>query len=92
MEVNKARAAGLAVPALKVQAKLLGATGALPGAATLRADLNEAHLLHGTAPKNVLALLAGGLNERYSKVAAYGDGALLDNVAVHATVFDGTAQ
>ncbi len=47
---------------------------AVPGAKELRADLNEVYLLHGTTPDIVLSILAGGLNERYSSVAAFGDG------------------
>jgi len=73
-EVSRARQAGVQVPDLAVRPGLAEATRALPGVGGLRAGLNEAYLLHGTAPKNVLALLAGGLNERYSEVAAYGNG------------------
>jgi hypothetical protein len=71
-EVGRARGAGVAVHA--VAPRLAAATRSLPGQGELRSELNEAYLLHGTSPKNVLAALSGGLNERYSSVAAYGNG------------------
>jgi len=71
-EVCRARGAGVAVHA--VASRLAAATRTLPGQRELQPSMNEAYLLHGTSPSNLLAVIAGGLNERYSAVAAYGDG------------------
>ena len=41
---------------------------------SLDSDVNEQYLLHGTAPELLINVIAAGVNERYSKVAAYGNG------------------
>jgi len=71
-EICRARGAGVTMHA--VNPRLAAATQVLPGRRDLQSGVNEVYLLHGTSPKNVLAVLAGGLNERYSSVAAYGNG------------------
>ena len=71
VDVKRARSAGVQVPALSNN-RLERAYRKLPG--VLRRDINETYLLHGTAPDLILNLIAGGLNERYSKVAAFGNG------------------
>lgn len=52
-----------------------GAASSLPG--QLRDDVNEAVLMHGTSPDNLLSVLSSGPNERFSginKGTAYGEG------------------
>ena len=62
------------VPAL-AGVELDRATWHLPGSTReLRRDLNETYFMHGTSPDVLLDLLAGGLNERFSTVAAFGNG------------------
>jgi hypothetical protein len=48
------------------------ATSQLPG--ILNKGLNEVFLFHGTAPEVILSIISGGANERYSTVAAFGNG------------------
>lgn len=73
------RSRRLAAPPLRVRGALARAAAALPGEPA--AALNETRLLHGTAPQLVLSILANGLNERFSTVAAFGHGTYLTECA-----------
>jgi hypothetical protein len=73
-DLDRLRKDHVRIPAL-VGVELDRATWHLPGSTgELRRDLNETYLMHGTSPEVLLDVISGGLNERYSKSAAFGSG------------------
>ena len=71
----KLRDVAASVMTANAAAELSAAGG---GALTLRSELNEVLLFHGANPKDLLAILANGLNERFSGTnagAVFGNGA-----------------
>jgi len=65
---------GLVIPPIEVRTEYTQMAEQLP--AQLDADINEMYLSHGSKPESVVAILSGGLNERFSG-GLFGNGTYL---------------
>jgi len=64
VEMPSLESNGIRVPAVKIRQPFEEMKKRLPG--NLDSSINELYLVHGTRPESILAILAGGLNERFS--------------------------
>lgn len=64
LQLPPLREAGVQLPAASLRAPFQRMAEELP--ASLDASINEVYLTHGTKPESILAILSGGLNERFS--------------------------
>eukprot|EP00928_Gymnodinium_smaydae_P071327 TRINITY_DN5494_c0_g1_i1.p1 TRINITY_DN5494_c0_g1~~TRINITY_DN5494_c0_g1_i1.p1 ORF type:complete len:699 (-),score=67.15 TRINITY_DN5494_c0_g1_i1:383-2479(-) len=73
-EVPSLRSNGLRIPAVEIRKPFRTMMQKLPG--QLDGEINEMYLSHGSKPENILAILSGGLNERFSQ-GIFGHGTYL---------------
>lgn len=73
-EVPLLQQSGVAVPPVDVRREYRAMMDKLPG--SLDDTINEVYLSHGSKPESVLAILSGGLNERFSG-GLFGNGTYL---------------
>lgn len=74
IEVKSLISSGVDVPKIDVRRTFASMTDNLP--ADLDGGINEMYLSHGSKPESVLAILSGGLNERFSG-GLFGNGTYL---------------
>lgn len=74
VEVRSLTSSGVDVPQIEVRRTFVSMMDKLP--AELDGGINELYLSHGSKPESVLAILSGGLNERFSS-GLFGNGTYL---------------
>lgn len=73
-ELPSLESSGIQVPQIDLRPKFVDMARKLP--AELDTSINEVYLSHGTRPESLLAILSGGLNERFSG-GLFGNGTYL---------------
>jgi len=73
-ELKSLENVGIPIPAADVRDTMTNMAARLPG--TLDPAINEVYLSHGTKPESIMAILSGGLNERFSG-GLFGNGTYL---------------